>query len=1602
MSSTDDRIVRMHFDNKTFMKNASDTQKALADTNAAVDGAGKSKGLLDLNSQMGTVGVTASKMAIVTTTALATIANKATNVAINMAKSLTFDPIRQGFLEYESLLTKQNTIMNATGLSAKVVKGELNELNKYSDQTIYSFSNMTESITKFVNAGVPLKEAVGTVKGIANAAAFAGASTDDANRAMFAFSQSISNGFLTLGDFNQIESANMATVQFKDTLLESAVAAGTLTKEGNKYITASGEAITATQGFQYSLQEQWATTEVLNGALAKYSDTSTKLGKQASESATEVRTFTAFMDTLKESIGSGWSAIFTALIGNLSQATTMWTGFSNAVGGVVGNFFDFAATAIETWRSMGGFEKTLQGFKNLLSPIGALLGAIGDAWAAAFPGSSSGAGKALYGLSAGFELITRPLTWLAKGIPVITPLLTGLFTVIAKGGQAVGSVVGYIVDFVKAAFGLAEMKAPNAGGFLGFIQRIASAVMDAIRNIDTLINKGKSLGGSLSNIKLPGISMPDMPDMSGASSGASDAAGVAEASASRMSGVLSTIGSIAVKIGAAFADIWGRIKEFFSSVSAEDMVKSFNQAIFATMAYEIIRFTHSLRKGFSSVAEFLPSVVGLIDNVGESLSGFAQAAKREAMAKMIISVGIALGILAVSLWILSKIPAGKLLQALGALGALAFILNKSMGAFGDVVDKLNQKGTIGKTLALSVAMLALSASMIMLSTALLIMNKVDWSSLVKGLGSMIVMMKVLEQLGNLGEGAARNLIAGAAAITAVSFAMIILAGALLLFKLVDWGSMGKAGAALGGVALAVGLLALIPYQGIAKVGLALLSASVGMLALANALILFALVKWESIGKAAVMLVVLAAAVAAILYVSGGGAGAAIILALSAAMIGLALACIMFNSVDWESIGKAGVVLLGLTLAVAAMAAILTVFLYAIAPVAPVLIILAAGFALLGVGLLAFAAAMTLAVALAAAGTAAFAALATGAAVAVGVFFQVLAQQAPVMRESILRILQEMIDTVVQAVPMIIKGFKDLFKAITKELQSGDKKQSFGEIVVGWLDKLASAARTYIPKLVKLGLDIVLSFLRALSSRAAQFATLGIEFLIKLIQGIGSRMGELAKTATDVVIKLATGLKNNAVRLINAGIDLIASFLHDLADAIRNGSQAIGAGITDVIDAMKEVGMDMVRGLIDGVEELFGDAMGAIGNLAGGMVDKAKGILDIFSPSRVFRDIGKFLVQGLTKGIQDNAASAIVAVASMVTGAIAVADDYVSKYFQKLDQQAIAARAKAQGLAAAAQKAQKSANKTKTKEDDKAANRLSKRAKEAAKEAKKEEDEAKKARQAAARKERWQKASSAERAEIRANQAQSQLAGAKDAQRAAEAARIQAQALREQAKKAGSKEEREALLKAAKKAREEARKQAERANKLIKDARKNSEDALKYQQMAGEEAAAKFQELFEAEAKADADAEAFEKLTDAEKAERRRQEAAALQLKAEENLAKAKEMAMTDLARANELAQLALEQAEQARALEDEAEQYAGQGGMGTGTVIDVTQSDAAASAYNNYADLYDSAFAAAAAGPSVEFNQYNTSPESLSDAEIYRQTNNQLTFASEKLAGVAA
>ena len=355
MSTTiDQRVVEMQFDNRHFEKNVSTTMSTLdklkqklrfkgaTDGLENVSNAASKVNMSGLGSAVQTVSAKFSALEVMGVTALANLTNSAVNAGKRIVSALTIDPVRTGHNEYELKMGSIQTIMASTGEDLESVNSYLNELNEYSDKTIYSFQDMTQNIGKFTNAGVKLEDAVLAIKGISNEAAVSGATANEASRAMYNFAQALSSGYVKLIDWKSIELANMATVEFKEQLLASAVAAGTLTKTSDGlYKTLEGKTLSATYNFNDSLQDQWMTTEVLIGTLKQYADESTDIGRKATEAATQVKTMTQLFDTLKESAQSGWAQTWEIIVGDYNEAKDLFTGLSKVIGGFIDKMSDW-------------------------------------------------------------------------------------------------------------------------------------------------------------------------------------------------------------------------------------------------------------------------------------------------------------------------------------------------------------------------------------------------------------------------------------------------------------------------------------------------------------------------------------------------------------------------------------------------------------------------------------------------------------------------------------------------------------------------------------------------------------------------------------------------------------------------------------------------------------------------------------------------------------------------------------------------------------------------------------------------------------------------------------------------------------------------------------------------------------------------------------------------------------------------------------------------------------------------------------------------------------------------------------------------------------
>ena len=388
MSTTiDSKVVEMRFDNKHFETHTRETMSTLDKLKQKLNLTGASKGLENINTSANKVNMSGmskaidsvqskfSALEIMGVTALVNITNSAVEAGKRMVKALTIDPVMDGFSEYEMTLNAVQTTMAGTGKTAKEVEDQLKLLDIYADKTVYSTADMLNNLPKFTNAGVELEKATTAMIGIANATALAGGDAGKASIAFYNLGQAIGTGYLTRMDYNSINNAGIATMEWKNQMVEAAIAQGTLTKVGEDAYKAGNKTLTLQQLFIDGLQEQWATTDVMMKVFGDYGDETTEIGKKSYAAAQDIKTFSMMMDSLKATAGTGWKDTWQIIFGDLDEAKKFWTGLTNFISNIVTGMADFRNSVLEgalgkSFRGLfDNIKKTGDVVKNAVKPL---------------------------------------------------------------------------------------------------------------------------------------------------------------------------------------------------------------------------------------------------------------------------------------------------------------------------------------------------------------------------------------------------------------------------------------------------------------------------------------------------------------------------------------------------------------------------------------------------------------------------------------------------------------------------------------------------------------------------------------------------------------------------------------------------------------------------------------------------------------------------------------------------------------------------------------------------------------------------------------------------------------------------------------------------------------------------------------------------------------------------------------------------------------------------------------------------------------------------------------------------------------------------------
>ena len=945
-SSIDTKVVEMKMDNASFLRGIASTLAGLKDLQKNLNMKGAAAGLNEVNKAANSINVghiadgvksiasRFSALGIVGVTALASIATQAVATGAAMIKSLTVKPLMAGLQEYETNLNSIQTILANTGLEGQKgldqVNAALNDLNHYSDQTIYNFSEMARNIGTFTAAGIKLEPATAAIKGIANLAAISGSSAEQASSAMYQLSQAMAAGKATLVDWNSVVNAGMGGKVFQEALKETARVQG----------IAVDDIIKKNGSFRDSLQEGWLTTEVLTATLQKftgdmnaqqlkslgYTDAQIKaimkMGKTAQDAATKVKTISQLINTLQEAAGSGWAKTFQLMFGDFEEARTLFTNVNNVLGGFIQNSANARNQVLSDWKALGGRKVLIEGIAIAFNNVMDVLTPIRKAFRDIFPPAT---GKQLYQLTVGFRDLMANLRLnegtmdnirrtfrgvfaiFSIGISILKGIGTTLKTVFQSfegGGSGILEFTGNIGDWLVAL----DKAIKSGKGFHDFFVKLGNVIRVPIEGLKAFIGMVADVLSGTDDLAAAGAK--GVAKFAGAFNGLDR---IGKAISKVWSGIITLLKAV-FKVfeplvdlfSSFFTNLGDQISNSFASADYSGILDSINTGLLGGIALLIAKF---LKGGIN--LDLGGGVLESIKDAFGGLTGVMSAMQAQLKANALIKIAAAIALLTASVVALSLIDSKKLASALSALSVMFTQLLVAMNIFGKIVAT---KGFL-KLPFLTVSMIALAIAIDLLTIAVARMAKLNWEQLAKGLTGTAAL---LTALGLFTKFSGTNVASGASLIL-LAVAINLLAKAAEDLAGLSWGEIVKGLVATAGLLAALALftkLSAANKGGIAQgAGLVLLAAAIKVLA--SAMEDLGKLSWKEIAKGLVTmaggLAIMGTALALVPPSSVLSAAAIFVVAASLGMIGDAVK--KMGDLSWGEIAK------GLTTMAGALTAI---------------------------------------------------------------------------------------------------------------------------------------------------------------------------------------------------------------------------------------------------------------------------------------------------------------------------------------------------------------------------------------------------------------------------------------------------------------------------------------------------------------------------------------------------------------------------------------------------------------------------------------------------------------------------------------------------------
>ena len=234
------------------------------------------------------------------------------------------------------------------------------------------------------------------------------------------------------------------------------------------------------------------------------------------------------------------------------------------------------------------------------------------------------------------------------------------------------------------------------------------------------------------------------------------------------------------------------------------------------------------------------------------------------------------------------------------------------------------------------------------------------------------------------------------------------------------------------------------------------------------------------------------------------------------------------------------------------------------------------------------------------------------------------------------IVMTLLEGLIEALPAITEGALQLVLTLVQGII--DNLPAIIEAAIQMIVTLALGIAEALPELIPSIVEAILLIVQVLLDNMDKILEAAFAIIKGLAEGLLNALPELIAALPEIITTIIDFITDNLPAIISMGIQLTiqlaAGLIKAIPQLVASLPQIISAlvlGLGKAVGAVFEIGKNIVTGLWDGIKSMGTWISDKVSGFFSGIVDGAKDLLGIHSPSTVFAGIGENMGAGIGVG-----------------------------------------------------------------------------------------------------------------------------------------------------------------------------------------------------------------------------------------------------------------------------------------------------------------------------------------------------------------------------------